>query len=63
MGKNKLNPDKEIVKSIIDGLKAKKAKYGEKYCPCVTTLDHSVDTICPCKQYRENNYCCCKLYI
>ena len=51
-----LNDDEEHVKKILLGLEKK-----EGYCPCVLTK--SEDTICPCKKMREENNCCCKLYV
>ena len=56
MTKYQLNPDEKVVERINKGLK----KTGG-YCPCV--LERTEDTICPCKEFRENNHCCCKLYI
>lgn len=33
------------------------------YCPCVPRRFHTEDTLChPCKEARENRYCCCGLY-
>ncbi len=52
----KLNPDEEHVKKILLGLEKKNG-----YCPCVIRQDE--DTICPCKKMREENKCCCKLYV
>lgn len=57
-----LNPDKEIVRTIREGLQAK-----DGYCPCVR--EKSEDTKCMCKQFREQikdpdfeGYCHCMLY-
>ena len=50
-----LNPNDKIVNAI---LKRCEANDGE--CPCLNT---SVDKHCPCSDYRENDICCCKLYI
>lgn len=30
------------------------------HCPC---HNDSVDTTCPCSNYREKDYCCCRLYV
>lgn len=30
------------------------------HCPCD---NDSIDTICPCSNYREKDYCCCRLYV
>jgi Ferredoxin thioredoxin reductase catalytic beta chain. len=56
LGKYILNPDEKIVEKIRKGLEKKNG-----HCPCV--LEESEDTICPCREMRENNRCCCKLYI
>ena len=57
-----LNPDKEIVKTIREGLKAKNG-----YCPC--KLLKTEDNKCMCKEFREQvedpsfeGFCHCKLY-
>lgn len=52
----KLNDNKEHVERILMGLEKKNG-----YCPCVVVQNE--DTICPCKKMREENICCCKLYI
>ena len=54
--------DEEHVKRIQNGIERKKEKYGEGYCPCVTPLAHSEDTICPCLVYRTTGKCHCGLY-
>ena len=58
----RLNPDPEIVKVVKEGLKAR-----DNHCPCVREM--SDDTICMCKQFREQiadpdfeGYCHCMLY-
>ena len=57
-----LNPDKEVVKTIKEGLKAK-----DGYCPC--RLEKTEDFKCMCKEFREQiadpdykGYCHCFLY-
>lgn len=52
----KLNDDEEHVQKILKGLEVK-----DGYCPCV--LPKNEDTKCPCKKMREENKCCCKLYV
>ncbi|MBR5869470.1 MAG: ferredoxin thioredoxin reductase catalytic beta chain [Clostridia bacterium] len=56
------NPDKEIVKTVREGLKAK-----DGYCPCRIGRDE--DNKCMCKEFREQikdpnfeGYCHCMLY-
>ena len=57
-----LNPDKEIVKTVKDGLEAKGG-----YCPC--RLELTDDNKCMCKEFRDQiadpdfeGYCHCMLY-
>lgn len=52
----KINPDKDKVKEIRAAL-----KNNNGYCPC--KIEQSEDTKCPCKDLRENQECCCELYI
>ena len=56
------NPDKEIVKTVREGLKAKGV-----YCPC--RLGKDEDNKCMCKEFREQikdpnfeGFCHCLLY-
>ena len=58
----KLNPNKEIVEKIREGLKQK-----DGYCPC--RLERSEDTKCICREFRDQmadpdfeGYCHCMLY-
>ena len=51
-----LNPDKNHVKMIIEGLKKK-----EGYCPC--RVQKVEENICCCTDFIENGYCCCKLWV
>ncbi len=57
-----LNPDKNIVKVVQEGLQKRNG-----YCPCV--VEKSEDTKCMCKEFREQikdpnfeGFCHCKLY-
>ena len=57
-----LNPNKEIVKVVKEGLKRTGG-----YCPCIR--EQSEDTKCMCKQFREQikdrefeGFCHCMLY-
>lgn len=52
----KVNPDVKYVQGIIKGLIAK-----EGHCPC--QIGKTEDNKCPCKHFREEQYCCCNLYI
>lgn len=58
----KFNEDKEIVKTIQEGLKKNNG-----YCPC--RIEKNEDTKCMCKEFREQvrdpefeGYCHCMLY-
>ena len=58
----KLNPNKEIVDKIKEGLKKKNG-----HCPC--RLEMTEDTKCMCKEFRDQiddpefeGYCHCMLY-
>lgn len=53
-----VNPNKKIVNGILNGLKRNNG-----HCPCHNKYSGTDDDICPCKSYREENYCCCNLYI
>lgn len=53
-----LNPNEKVVNAIIKGLNR---TGGE--CPCANKYVGTVDAMCPCKCYREEDYCCCTLYI
>jgi ferredoxin-thioredoxin reductase catalytic subunit len=52
----RLNPDKNHVKLIIEGLKAK-----NRYCPC--RVQKIPENICVCKEFINTGKCCCKLWI
>lgn len=53
-----LNPSDKIVNGI---LKRCEANDGE--CPCNNPGETREDRLCPCKAYREQDKCCCNLYI
>lgn len=54
--------DAEEVRRIRAAIEKKRERFGEGYCPCVTPLAHSADTICPCLEYRNSGFCRCGLY-
>lgn len=65
-----LQPDKEILHSIINGLVANQTKYGYRYCPCrIITGNPEIDrkNICPCtfhlSEIREWGACKCTLFL
>ncbi|MEE0265424.1 MAG: ferredoxin-thioredoxin reductase catalytic domain-containing protein [Acutalibacteraceae bacterium] len=58
----KLNPDKEVVARIREGLKKK-----DGYCPC--RLEKTEDNKCICKEFKDQmndpdfeGFCHCRLY-
>lgn len=51
-----LNPNENVVNAIRNRLKIR-----DGYCPC--RIEENEDTICPCKDMREEGHCCCKLYV
>lgn len=51
-----INPDKRIVKAIVNRLNIRNG-----YCPC--RVEETKDTICPCLDMRREGHCCCKLYL
>lgn len=53
-----LNPNDKIVNSLF-----KRLTITEGECPCHNLGEIKEDRMCPCKEYRENDHCCCKLYI
>ena len=57
-----LNPDKEVVKTVLEGLKAKGG-----YCPCRTEIKPEYK--CMCQEFRDQikdpeyeGFCHCMLY-
>lgn len=54
----KVNPDEKAVETVLLGLERTGG-----FCPCVPKSNHNIDTICPCKEMREEHKCRCGLYI
>ena len=54
--KIKLNPDKEYVAKIIEGIYRKNG-----HCPCRVNEDET--TLCPCDEFISTEFCRCKLYV
>ena len=52
----KLNPDKEYVAKIIEGIYRKNG-----HCPCRVNEDET--TLCPCDEFISTEFCGCKLYV
>jgi len=66
----RLNPDAEVVNTIIGGLVKNKFKHGRAYCPCMfVSGDPQEDKkiICPCQVHREDiekhGKCHCGLFV
>lgn len=63
-----MNSNKELVAEIRAKLRENKETYGKQYCPCVLPNNHNDDTVCMCKEFREQmergeeGYCHCQLY-
>ena len=53
-----LNPNEKIVNGIIKGVNRCNGE-----CPCANKYKGTPDAMCPCKGYREEDYCCCQLYV
>jgi ferredoxin-thioredoxin reductase catalytic subunit len=54
-----LNPNDKVVNAIL-----KRVEMCDGECPCVVNeYIPKEDRMCPCKSYRENDICHCKLYI
>lgn len=51
-----LNPNKKVVESI-----RKLIKQNTGHCPCNPLLNE--DTVCPCREVREEGECRCGLYM
>ena|SRR3990172_9038077 len=64
-----LNPDEEIVATVVEGLARNRLRYGLAYCPCVIVsgnraADRAI--ICPCSNHKADlartGICHCALY-
>ncbi|HHD92250.1 MAG TPA: ferredoxin:thioredoxin reductase [Candidatus Portnoybacteria bacterium] len=65
-----LNPDKKIVKFLINSLIEKEEKYGRRYCPCRRVTDDEEKNkkiICPCSycldEVERDGHCHCFLFV
>lgn len=64
------NPDEDVVRRVIKGMAARKAKTGMALCPCrLATGDPEKDRkiVCPCeyheKEIAEQGMCHCQLFV
>jgi ferredoxin-thioredoxin reductase catalytic subunit len=53
-----INPNDNIVNGIMKGLVRNNG-----HCPCQNKYSGTDDDRCPCKAYREEDCCCCTLYV
>lgn len=51
-----LNPDKEYVQKILQGIYRK-----DGHCPC--RLEKNETTLCPCDEFVKKQICKCNLYV
>lgn len=51
-----INPDNDYVRGVIRGLIRREGH-------CLSQAPQEENTICPCKNYRDNRECKCKLYL
>ncbi len=66
-----VNPDREKVEMLLDGVVHNEKNHGLKYCPCrLITKDFQEDLalVCPCNflihdTYREKGECWCGLFV
>ena len=52
----RLNPDKAFIADLIERIRDNNG-----YCP--SHEEKSIDTLCPCKDFRDSYECTCGLYI
>lgn len=60
-----LNPDQNVVKSVIAGLIKNRQLYGDYYCPC--RLRKDMQYVCPCASHKRDiqkqGKCTCNLFV
>ena len=54
----RLNPDERVVRAIVRGVE----RCGG-HCPCHNRYAGTEFDVCPCRAYREEDECCCTLYV
>lgn len=52
----RLNPDKEYVEKIMEGIRRK-----DGHCPCRVKIDET--TLCPCDEFVGEGVCKCNLFV
>jgi ferredoxin-thioredoxin reductase catalytic chain len=66
-----VNPDKEKVTMLIDGVFDNEENHGLKYCPCrliMKDFEEDLKLVCPCNflihdTYKNNGECWCGLFV
>lgn len=66
-----LNPDKEIVKKLAEGVLNNQKRKKLKFCPCRMTLEDrekDLKLVCPCNfkiqnTWKEKGECWCSLFV
>ena len=65
----KLNPSKETIEIVIEGLARNRENYGKQYCPCrilTGNKEEDIKKICPCFWHKEEidklGRCHCDLF-
>jgi ferredoxin-thioredoxin reductase catalytic chain len=66
-----VNPDKEKVTMLIDGVFNNEQNHGLKYCPCrliMKDFEEDLKLVCPCNflihdTYKNNGECWCGLFV
>lgn len=53
-----LNPNDKVVNAIL-----KRIELNGGECPCQNPGQTREDRLCPCRHYREEDQCCCSLYV
>ena len=60
-----LQPDEEILDTLLNGLLRNEKKHGFRYCPCRRVRDKK--TICPCAYHKDeikrDGHCMCFLFL
>ena len=60
-----LNPNVDVVNTVLHGLIRKQTKHGKLYCPC--RLQNIKENICPCEacveDVRARGECHCRLFV
>jgi len=67
----KINPDKKIVESVLDGVIDNEKNFGLRLCPCRLrdgTKERDLELICPCNfklhdTWQKEGRCWCGLFV